>query len=282
MDPAEKKKIIGNLITYSVLVCILGWVGVVIDKMTPSQSGQGPGMLLWILAPILVSSYLRRFKGDGWSDFGIKLILKGNRISNLTSMFFYPFVVLITIQIGKASGAIETISTVSTKENLLIATFTALLVPQLIQNILEESGFRGYMSPKLEKLKIHPLYAYLITGFVWGVWHLPYFRVITSYTFEPLITLIPRFLIGTMVVSILYGEIRRRTQSVWPSIIMQTMGGTLIATIFTGGLVRVQSTSQLWFNPTIEGGVMIVITGLTGLLFLRSTLKRTHPRTTDN
>jgi hypothetical protein len=48
-------------------------------------------------------------------------------------------------------------------------------------------------------------------GLIWGAWHLAYFSFAMSYTTESAATLVPRFLVATIAVSIVYGEIRLLT-----------------------------------------------------------------------
>ena len=94
---------------------------------------------------------------------------------------------------------------------------------QFIKNIFEESVWRAYLT-KLSDLKL-----YLLVGFIWWIWHLPYIMKFLSdreiqntlpvgrFTF---------FLIGMITVAswtVMYTEIFRITKSAWPLVIMHNI-----------------------------------------------------------
>ena len=45
---------------------------------------------------------------------------------------------------------------------------------QFIKDIFEESVWRAYLTNQLIELKLSDLKLYLLVGFVWWIWHLPY------------------------------------------------------------------------------------------------------------
>ena len=50
-----------------------------------------------------------------------------------------------------------------------------MLVGSLMKNIFEEFAWRGYLTPRLDAAKVHPLLNHLIVGILWWSWHLPYY-----------------------------------------------------------------------------------------------------------
>jgi hypothetical protein len=72
--PSRTKR---NTLIFTVGVLAAGWIGRLIDMAGDADPRQGPGLLLWILAPV-VTGLILRAAGDGWKDFGIKPNLKGN------------------------------------------------------------------------------------------------------------------------------------------------------------------------------------------------------------
>jgi hypothetical protein len=107
--------------------------------------------------------------------------------------------------------------------------------------------------------------AHLLVGLIWGVWHLPYLRVITPYTMENLATLVPRFLLGMLAVSIVYGEIRILTDSVWLAVLMQTVGGISIGALVLNDFIQVASGTEFLFAPVLARGLIIVLFTLIGV-----------------
>lgn len=95
--PARTKR---NTLIFIVVVLAAGWIGRLIDLAADADPGQGPGLLLWILAPVATGLILRAAAGDGWKDFGIKPNLKGNGRWYALALFFYPIVIGVTILAG--------------------------------------------------------------------------------------------------------------------------------------------------------------------------------------
>jgi membrane protease YdiL (CAAX protease family) len=257
---ARNQHIVRNLTIFIILVLASGWIGRWVDALTDSTSSEGMG--IWIVAPLVISFLLRAFAGDGWQDLGIRPALKGNGLWYVVSILVYPICAMLILVIGLALGAIS--FSASATLGMFGQAFALLLVSQILTNILEEFGFRGYLAPKLYKLNLNIFVAHVLVGLIWGLWHIPYLAAITPYTTESLTTLVPRFLLGTIAASIVYGEIRILTDSVWPAVLMQTFGGTFISAIMLDDLITISGRAWL-FTPVLEGGLMIVFFTLIGV-----------------
>ena len=90
----------------------------------------------------------------------------------------------------------------------------AVLFMMLILGPVEEFGWRGVMQPLLQR-RIAPIWAGLIIGITWGIWHLPAFflagLVFTDWNFLP-------FFIGNVTLAILVTPIFNSTRGslLWP------------------------------------------------------------------
>ncbi len=262
MKTQTNKRTTRNLIIFTILVLASGWLGRWIDAPTGSPpSSEGMGMGIWIIAPFVISFLLRAFAGDGWQDLGIKPAFKGNGVWYAISILVYPLCAMLIVVIGLAAGVISFSS--SATFEMFVQAFILLLVSQILTNILEEFGFRGYLAPKMYTLGLNIFVAHALVGLIWGLWHVPYLAAITPYTTESLTTLLPRFLLGTIAVSIVYGEIRILTNSVWPAVLMQTAGGTFVGALMLDDLITISSGGWL-FAPVLEGGLMVILFTLIG------------------
>ena len=74
----------------------------------------------------------------------------------------------------------------------------------------------------------------VLVGVIWTSWHLPFLRELWVHTSEGLIMLVPCFILGTSVFAVVYGEIRIRTGSVWPAVLMHWTGNTIANTLLAG------------------------------------------------
>ena len=77
--------------------------------------------------------------------------------------------------------------------------FAIALILSIIKGPVEEFGWRGFALPLLQR-KLRPIYASLIIGIIWGLWHLPAFLL--SGTQQSNWTFLP-FLGGTIVISVI-------------------------------------------------------------------------------
>ena len=148
-----------------------------------------------------------------------------------------------------------------------------LAVTFLIFAFFEEVGWRGYLAPRVYGLNDR-LLGHALVGVIWASWHLPYLRELWAHTSEGLVTLLPRFVLGTFVFAVVYGEIRIRTGSVWPAVLMHWTGNTLANTLLSGfageGFVALVPGLEWLGSFGVEGILMIGLFGLAGgVLYLK-------------
>lgn len=265
--PSRTKR---NTIIFTLVVLAAGWIGRLIDTAAKADPGQGPGLLLWILAPVATGLILRAAAGDGWKDFGIKPNFKGNGRWYALALFFYPIVIGITILAGISFGGF-----VPTADGVLpIAPFLAALaiglVPAFFKNIGEEFGWRGYLVPRLAGTGITRWKLHFIVGAVWAGWHLPYLSTFWTYTEEGMATLVPRFFVGTIVAAVVFGEVRLATGSVWPAVLMHAIGNAVATALLADDVLALASTTPILFFPSVEGVMMIGLTAVVAVLIVKA------------
>lgn len=75
-------------------------------------------------------------------------------------------------------------------------------------------------------------------------------------------------MLGTIISSVVYGEIRRRTRSVWPAVLLHWMGNTLANGLLTTLVVLVPG--RAWLGSFgVEGVLMMGLFGMVGGALLR-------------
>lgn len=92
-------------------------------------------------------------------------------------------------------------------------------------------------------------------------------------TTERLATVVPRLLAGAIAASIVYGEVRILTDSVWLAWLMHTIGAAFIGNL--NGLFIVSSGTEFLIAPVLEGGLMSVLFTLVGVGICRLRKRRT-------
>jgi membrane protease YdiL (CAAX protease family) len=262
----DRNQAIRNIVIFAILVNGLAWLGPVLggDPTTP-----GPGFLVWGTAP-LVSALVMVFLLRDKVSLGFKPAFRGNGRWYALSILAYPVVIAVVLGLGLLLGA-------SSISNFAVGTFATAMIPLAVTffifAFIEEVGWRGYLAPKVYGLN-DSLLGHALVGVIWASWHFPYLRELWAHTSEGLVTLLPRFILGTIVFAVVYGEIRIRTGSVWPAVLMHWIGNTFANTLLAGfagaGFVSLVSGKEWLGSFGVEGVLMIVLFGLLGgVLYLR-------------
>ena len=276
----DAKKIRRNILIFAIFCGICGWIAYLIDLATNQAhyenigtdiGGDGSlGLVLWLISPMICTIILRTFGGDGWRNAGFAPNLKNNKMMYLISFLIYPTVTFIAVMLGKMTGGIRLSNT-----NITIKAYIGILLVQIatqfIKNIFEESVWRAYLTNQLLKLKLSDLKIYLLVGFIWWFWHLPYIMVFLSeseiYDVLP-VGRLTFFLIGFIVTacwSVMYTEIFRMTKSLWPLVIAHTMEDAVINPLLLMKIVSVEKSQAIFFSLSvgIVPTILYLIVGLT-------------------
>lgn len=266
MEEVKVKKALRNITIFSLIVVSCGWVGRLVDLKVGTDTNGSLGQLIWIITPLLAMIVFRTFMGDRWKDFGIRPRLMGNGILYAFCILFYPIIASVIVLIGNRVGWLEG----SIFSSAFLTACLMALIPAFIKNIFEEFAWRGYLAPRLLSLGYNRMIIHIYVGIIWGVWHIPYLFKFVETT-ESMFTFIPRFLIGVVAMSIVYGEILLITKSVWPAVFMHTGGNAFIDTMIIQKYINVNEGFHYVAMPSPEGIITILITAATGFwLYKRS------------
>ena len=239
-------------------VLSLGWFGPVIDRAVTDDGTAGPGQLFWLLLPLGTAMLLRWRAGDRFVDAGLRPHYRQNRRWYELSSAFYPITMLTAIGGGIAVGHWDPYDDWAPLRFAAVAAVA--LIPFTFAAIAEEFGWRGYLTPRLEAAGVGRLTNHVLVGVVWGTWHLPYMANAWDYSTESLWTLAPRVILGTTVIAIVYGEIRLRTGTVWPAVIMHASSNAVAGAFINTDDVLVQNEAAPWlFAPGVDGVIVIAI-----------------------
>jgi len=278
MKKAVQNQNIRNIIIFAILINSLAWLGPVLGG---DPANPGLGFLIWGIAPI-ASALVMKFLLRDEVSLGFTPALKGHGRWYALSVLAYPVSIAIVVALGTLLGASATTSFTTPA---FVTAMIPLAVTFLIFAFFEEVGWRGYLAPKIYGLN-DALLGHVLVGVIWASWHLPYLRELWAHTSEGLVTLLPRFILGTIVFAVVYGEIRIRTGSVWPAVLMHWIGNTFANTLLIGsahgGFVSFVPGKEWLGSFGVEGVLMIAFFGLLGgVLYLRRRgQSETQPATT--
>jgi membrane protease YdiL (CAAX protease family) len=274
MMQSSRKQTVRNIIIFAILVNGLAWLGPVLGG---DPTAPGPGFLVWATAPIVSALVMKLLLRDKVS-LGFKPAFKGNGRWYALSILAFPLAISIVLGLGLLLGA-------SAISNFTVPAFVTAMIPLAVTFFIfaffEEVGWRGYLAPKVYGLN-DGLLGHVLVGVIWASWHLPYLRELWAHTSEGLVTLLPRIILGTIVFAVVYGEIRIRTGSVWPAVLMHWIGNTYANTLLTGSAGEEFVTFVLgkeWLGSFGVAGVLVI--ALFGLLGGVLYLKRRGRRETQ-
>lgn len=250
----ENSKIKRNTAIYIIGVLLLSSVGGLI-----TAAGNQIGGLILIISPILMAILLRSFGRDGWKDAGLGLNLKKHWRWYLFSLLVYPVAIVVVVVLGMLLGLI----TINGDWNVLLPALMLGIAGQFIIRILfslfEELGWRGYLEPRLLALGVPDLQRHLLVGSVWAVWHFPLI-LSTNYTNIPYVIFLPFFVIGVVIMSIIYGQLRKASETVWTSVLMHGIANAVAWAIIQGNLITFNNKLLAYITP--ESIIMILFFGI--------------------
>jgi membrane protease YdiL (CAAX protease family) len=259
-------KSIRNLFLFTIVTLGCGWFGVWINTQIPSPSPQQSlGLLIWILAPLLTVLILRGFGKDGWSDFGLRFNFNGNAGWYLFAFLLYPVTIAITLLLGGLFGVVSFEGLATKGFSALLQVIAVGFAASLIKNIFEEFAWRGYLTPRFKALGLSNVQNHLLTGLIWGLWHVPYWlyflgeETITSYTSIGMAGFIVVGLLGIFPIAFVLGELRLKTNSVWPPYLAHNLTNVLTAPLILEGFVKLKPGSEIFFAPGTDGLIMFVM-----------------------
>ena len=260
----SNRRTIRNLVIFTTVVLAIGWIGRGLDLLMGNPSSEGLGILLWIGTPLVASSLLRAFAGDGWKDFGIKPNFKGNAAWYVVALLVYPVATACILIVGSGLGLITFPNPSLGTLGLFFLPFALALLPNVIKNFFEEAAWRGYLAPKVFALGLNDYAGHLIVGFVWGAWHIPYYlfyldrAVLQDFTTLNLAMYIPLAMVVMISWAFVYGELRLLTNSIWPAVLMHAVEDALLFTLVLGGYIRIRPGTD-WLISPMNGLISVVL-----------------------
>lgn len=231
----------------SIAVFYVGTMLLAIGAGLVMASGQESGGLLFILSPLLMVLIVRFLLGDGWKDAGLGLHIKKSWGWYLFAVLMYPLLFLVIIIINVLFGFTVVTMTLSELLPVVMAGFGIQFIPRMLFSLSEEWAWRGYLEPRLSSLGIAHLQRHIVVGLLWGIWHFPLI-LSTAYTSVPLAIFLPLFMICVILLAIIFGQMRKSSNSVWPAVLLHGMGNAVGFAILEGKILA--------YNNELFGGIV--------------------------
>ncbi|WP_349670868.1 type II CAAX endopeptidase family protein [Lacrimispora sp.] len=270
---AAKKR----LIIFIALTIILAWIVFLLVPICGLTYGSGAAVVILAVAmfmPALSSLLTRIITKEGFGNMYLRPHFKGHMKEYLL-LYFGPTVLLVLsgalyflIFPGSFDPELTTLKGMvasSGKQGLDVSTLLmvqALIfvvigpIVNIIPTLGEELGWRGYLLPKL-RIFLSDRTALIITGAIWGVWHLPVIvmghNYGTGYWGYPWLGILAMF-VFCVVLGIIEGYMSIKLESVIPAAMIHSTvnAGAALPIVF----------AKSGYNPLLGPAITGLIGGL--------------------
>jgi membrane protease YdiL (CAAX protease family) len=264
-----------NFILFALVTIGIGWIGVALDHATNAPHANSTGMGLWLTVPALTAIVLYLLHRDGGGTLGLTLRFPHRTRWFTLATLIYPAATAAIVLVGIAAGIVTFHAAPTPGKPVFLLAFLAALAPMTVKNTVEEFIFRGYGTRTAVALGLCGMRPHLLVGVVWALWHLPFyayflaradFRATTSL---PFLLFVPVFLAGVLATAVVFGELRVQTGSIWPGVVLHTIGGAIVNTLLLDGHLRFDGHGDVLFTPAPNSIAFIAIFALVALLLAR-------------
>jgi membrane protease YdiL (CAAX protease family) len=281
VSDVNRRATLRNVAMFTAVVWSVGWIAAALiaaalQSRIVDPSAQQLGLLLWLVTPLATVLLLRGFAGDGWKDFGLAPAFRANGLGWSAAVLVHPLCAALVVALGALLGWTALAGSVAD----LGWVFAYGLAPSFVKNVFEEFAWRGYLTPKVHALVVNDFVGHAVVGLIWAGWHVPYFLYLVdpaalhAATNLPLAAFVAMAVPSLIAVSIVYGELRLLTKSVWPAVVAHAIGNALIDVLIVNGFVQMEAGRELLASPGYQGVLSIAAFVVAGVTLHRLRMRR--------
>jgi membrane protease YdiL (CAAX protease family) len=198
----------------------------------------------------------------------------------IAAILVYPLAALLTFGLALAIKAVSADGFAAQGFGAYLSVAGVMFVGSLMKNIFEEFAWRGYLTPRLDAAKVHPLLNHLIVGILWWAWHLPYYyyfldraQLDTYLGANSLTIFLVIAFFDLIPTAMLFGELRLLSKSVWTAFILHQLINALSMPLILNGFITLNGAMGIVFSPTNDGIVTSIFLGAAGWMLYRHRTK---------
>lgn len=191
-------------------------------------------LTLMMFTPAFCSVLTRILTREGFKNMYLKVNIKGNLKWYFSAWFLTPLIAYFGVivyfimfkcdfnPLASELALAEGITSMSdyAKHLLILIPLAVLINPimGLVQCFGEELGWRGYLLPKLTK-GLSKFSATIITGLIWGIWHIPI--ILSGYNYggeHPLLGSLA-MIVFCVIIGVFSAFLFYKVKSIWVPVI---------------------------------------------------------------
>lgn len=238
------------------------WLGRAIDD-APALAGLD--MLGWLAGPALFAIVYLTL-GRQWGTAGLVPRLRGNGQWFLLAATLPSSIAGTFLLVNQVTGLVTL--TPSAAKTGAVAGLAGLAVFAL-KNVVEEFVFRGFLTGRLAHTRLAGLPGHVLTGLIWSCWHIVYWvTLLPEGTIDrvsglPTSAFVAVGFVALTLQSILLGELRMVTGSIWAGWLLHTLNNALLTGLVAANAVPRGDLTAMIMTPVDFGllytGCMAVI-----------------------
>lgn len=256
-----------RIIIYACLTHFFAWLGIYLKQVHAAEGAE----LIFLCPPFILALLLSL--RDASINFGQSLRTFRFRQAwrwYVFALLVYPVTSLAATLIGETTGLVTTGNWQIYPKLILLALPSALLFA-----FFEEFAWRGYLEPLLAVKGYSQWLASLIVGVIWTSWHIPLFvySYYEVYSAAPLL-FFNLFTLTLLITAQVYGLMRRRSGTVWTSVLMHGVGNAFLLPLVIGENAVWTSYHPSWFILPTPASILSGIFWLAILIGVRRLVLR--------
>jgi len=240
--------------------------------------------IMWCpgIAGIITMLLLKRnLKQLGWKWGKSKYQLQSYLIPLLYALLAYA--IIWTFGLGKLkidglqtqvadNFGFENINAILAFVILILFVGIVGIIPSALSALGEEIGWRGFLVPELYKSQGFTKTS-LISGFIWGVWHLPILLFADYNSGTPAWYAMTCFMLLVISISFIYTWFRMKSGNLWTAVILHASHNLFIQSFFTP--LTEDTGNTAYFMD--EFGIVIPIIAIGFAIYYWSKRKELNP-----
>lgn len=268
----EKKTTVLRIVIFLIITFVPAYIFQIFFSDDTATLKSYTGTITIMLYPAIASIITQLITKEKDRNNFLHINLKGNER-------YYIFSLIVPVVFGIVGGFIFVLlfvkdynfsSAIELNGGWLTVTATILFslmlcFPQFFMGFGEEFGWRGYLTPELEKLVSEPT-AVIITGIVWGLWHAPLvakgYDWGTDYPLFPYLGIVLMCL-SCIIMSFILTWLTKKTDSVYPASIFHIILDVMMSTVST---VIIGDTAETEKHSFVSALIFMIILPLLTLI----------------
>ncbi len=264
------KPFASRILVFALLTQAFSFLGLYLKQVQNIEGAE----LIFLCTPLLLSFIFARFDAKVHFIRSFRAFkFKESWRWYIFALLIYPSTYLLATLIAQSTRLISSSEWQTYPPLVLMALPSAMLFA-----FFEEFTWRGHLDNAFEVRAYSPQQSSLWIGIIWVMWHLPLFtfNYYDIYSAAPLRSFM-LFAITLLITAQVYGLMKRRSKSVWTSVIMHGTANAFVFPLIIGKNAIWSDIKLEWLILPIPASIMSLLLWLSIWFAVRRNINRHNP-----